>query len=499
MKPVSIGIDLGTSGLKALALTPEGHAVAEAGAAYPLLTPRPGWTEQNPADWLEAARKALAELTGKLEAGGYTPVALGLSGQMHGGVFLDGGGEVVRPAPLWNDQRTAEACAELEAAVPRAELIRRTGNPAVTGFQLPKLLWLRRAEPGAFARTRRVLLPKDYLGFALTGRAATEPSDASGTGALDLARQDWDAELLAALGLDVGLFPTVIPSHGVVGGLKAEWARATGLPEGLPVVAGAGDNAGAAIGLGLSSARPGVGSVSLGTSGVIFLPLEHPTPDPHGRVHLFCHADGGYHLLGVTLAAAGSLQWYRDRLGPGVPFDALMQEAAAVPPGSEGLLFLPYLAGERSPHLDPDLRGAWLGLSLAHARGHLTRALLEGVAFSLRDVLEVMKPLAAADRLLAIGGGARSELWLSVLAAVLEAPLARTPVEEGPARGAALLGLVGAGVYGSVGEMLEATAPASDPLPGHPEPAYAAAYERFKAGFRAVAGVARAGSIADSR
>ncbi|RIH74123.1 Xylulose kinase [Calidithermus terrae] len=195
----------------------------------------------------------------------------------------------------------------------------------------------------------------------------------------------------------------------------------------------------------------------------------------------------------MTLAAAGSLQWYRDRLAPGVPFDALMQEAAAVPPGSEGLLFLPYLAGERSPHLDPELRGAWLGLSLAHARGHLTRALLEGVAFSLRDVLEVMKPLAAADRLLAIGGGARSELWLSVLAAVLEAPLARTPVEEGPARGAALLGLVGAGVYGSVGEMLEATAPASEPLPARLEPAYAAAYERFKAGFRAVAGVARGG------
>ncbi|WP_018467020.1 xylulokinase [Calidithermus timidus] len=491
MKPVSIGIDLGTSGLKALALTPEGHSVAEASASYPLLTPRPGWTEQNPSDWLEAARRALGELAEKLEAAGHTPVALGLCGQMHGAVFLDAWGEVVRPAPLWNDQRTAEACAEIEAAIPRSELIRRTGNPAVTGFQLPKLLWLRRAEGENFARTRRVLLPKDYLAFALTGNATTEPSDASGTGGLNLAAQDWDSELLAALGLGTDLFPELIPSHGVVGGLRADWAWATGLPEGLPVVAGAGDNAAAAIGLGLSSARPGVGSVSLGTSGVIFLPLERPTPDPQGRIHLFCHADGGYHLLGVTLAAAGSLLWYRDRLTPGVAFDALMQEAAAVAPGSEGLLFMPYLAGERSPHLDPDLRGAWLGLSLAHTRGHLTRALLEGVAFSLKDVLEVMRPLATIRQLLAIGGGARSELWLSILSAVLGAPLARTPIEEGPARGAALLGLVGAGVYQSVAEMLEATAPEAQAIPAHSEPVYAAAYERFKAAFRAVGSLAR--------
>lgn len=458
MKPVGIGVDLGTSGLKAIAITADGQTVAEASATYPLLTPQPGWTEQNPSDWVEAARHALKELVKKLQQGNWEPVAIGLSGQMHGATFLDKQGQVVRPAPLWNDQRTAQACAEIEAAMPRQDLIQRTGNPAVTGFQLPKLVWLRHAEPEHYARTSHMLLPKDYLAYVLTGQMATEPSDASGIGALNLGSQAWDIEIIQALGLNPALFPPVIPSHGVVGSLKAEWAQALGLPK-LPVVAGAGDNAGAAIGLGLSSARPGRGSVSLGTSGVIFMPTQEPTPDPEGRIHLFCHADGGYHFLGVTLAAAGSLQWYRDKLAPGVSFEELMQEAQSVPPGSDGVVFMPFLAGERSPYLDPDLRGAWLGLSLAHGRGHLTRALLEGVAFSLRDVLEVMQPLVRIDKLLAIGGGARSDFWLSIVGSTLALPLARTAIEEGPARGAAILGLVGAGLYASVAEAISATAP----------------------------------------
>ncbi len=464
MRMVGIGIDLGTSGLKALALTPQGQRVAEASASYPLLTPKPGWTEQNPADWLEAARQALSQLAQQLQQQGFTPVSIGLSGQMHGAVFLDSEGQVVRPAPLWNDQRTAQACAEIEARIPRAELIQRTGNPAVTGFQLPKLVWLRRAEPEAFARTALVLLPKDYLAYALTGQRATEPSDASGVGALHLQTQRWDTDLLEALGLSPDLFPPILPSHGVVGHLRADWAQATGLPPGLPVVAGAGDNAAAAIGLGISSNRPGLGSVSLGTSGVIFLPTLAPAPDPQGRIHLFCHADGGYHYLGVTLAAAGSLQWYRDKLFPGVSFDELMEEAQQAPPGSEGLVFMPYLAGERSPYLDPELRGAWLGLSLAHGRGHLTRALLEGVALSLRDVLEVMRPLVVTEQLLAIGGGARSDFWLSILGSVLEVLLARTSIEEGPARGAAILGLAGAGIYPSLAEAIGATAPKAEQI-----------------------------------
>lgn len=486
MKPVSVGIDLGTSGLKAIAVTAEGERVAEANASYPLLTPKPGWTEQNPADWVGAARKTLSELAEHL-GGQYQPVAIGLSGQMHAATFLDAKGEVIRPAPLWNDQRTGEACAEIERTVPRKELIQRTGNPAVTGFQLPKLVWLREAEPENFARVAHMLLPKDYLGYVLTGRMVTEPSDASGVGALNLAAKNWDRDILSALGLNQEIFPEVIPSYAVSGKLSAEWAKSTGLPEGLPVIAGAGDNAGAAVGLGLSKSRPDMGSMSLGTSGVLFAPLETPTPEPEGRIHLFCHADGGYHFLGVTLSAAGSLQWYRDKLAPGVPFDELMREAEAAPVGSDGLVFMPYLAGERSPYLDPDLRGSWLGLSLAHGRGHLTRALLEGVALSLRDVLETMRPLVKLERLLAIGGGSRSDLWLSIVGSALHLPLARTEIEEGPARGAAILGLVGAGVYGSVAEALEATAPQQTAL--QPEQLdMGPVYARYKKGFAAVSG-----------
>ncbi len=348
---------------------------------------------------------------------------------------------------------------------------------------------LRSAEPENFAKTKYVLLPKDYLTLQLTGELVTEPSDASGIGCLNLETQNWDLEILKALNLPPSLFPKVIPSSSVAGGLNAVWAAATGLPAGLPVIAGAGDNAGAAIGLGLSSARPGVGSVSLGTSGVIFLPLEKPSVDPEGRVHLFCHADGGYHFLGVTLAAAGSLQWFKDSLATDTNFETLMTEAASVPPGSEGLLFLPYLAGERSPHLDPNVRGAWIGLSLAHHRPHLVRALLEGVAFSLADTLEVMRPLAPLEKLLSIGGGSKSDLWLGIVGSVLGVKLERPDFEEGPARGAAVLALVGAGVYPSVAAALEATAPKSVDFPTTPQPAYQKSLERYRAAYPAIRGL----------
>lgn len=486
-KPVSIGIDLGTSGVKIIALDPTGQSVAESSATYPLLTPQPGWTEQNPLDWVAGVKQGLRDLTRQLE-GKFTPIAIGVAGQMHGAVFLDDQFNVIRPAPLWNDQRTSAACEEIEAAIPRLELIQRTGNPAVTGFQLPKLLWLRSVEPENFARVRHVLLPKDYLNFVLTGQIAADPSDASGVGALNLAKLEWDLDILGALKLDSSLFPSLQPSHSVVGQLSQEWAELTGLPQGIPVVAGAGDNAGAQIGLGVSSAKPKLGSVSLGTSGVIVVPLPEAKAEPHGRVHLFCHADGGYFFLGCTLSAAGSLQWFRDTLAQGVPFDTLMLEAAAVPSGSDGLTFMPYLAGERSPHLNPHLRGSWLGLSLAHTRGHMTRAILEGVAFSLRETLEVMNPIAKAEQLLSVGGGTRSNTWLGIIGNALGLPLEKPALEEGPARGAAILGLVGAGVFSSVAHALEVTAPSAQRIEIVADSGLEAAYQQYKKGFAAVQG-----------
>jgi xylulokinase len=458
---VTLGLDLGTSGVKVVALARDGQTLAQSTHAYPLLTPQPGWTEQRPQDWSDATFAALREVAGQLQAAGHVPLALGLSGQMHGAVFLDARGEPVRPAPLWNDQRTAEAVSEIEASLPRAELIARTGNRAVTGFQLPKLLWLRQAEPENFARTRHVLLPKDYLGYVLTGRMHTEPSDASGVGALNLASRTWDQEVLGALNLPADLFPEVIDSWAVSGHLIPEVASRTGLPAGLPVVAGGGDNAAAGIALGLSSRRPQVGSVSLGTSGVLFVPLLNPTPDPEGRVHLFAHADGGYNLLGVTLSAAGALQWFRDRLAPEASFGTLLTEAAAVPAGADGLTFLPFLSGERSPHMRADLRASFSGLSLAHGRGHMVRALLEGTAFALADAYEVMRPLSGVTSLLATGGGARSDLWLGLVGGALELDVRRTSAEPGAAEGAAMLAMPAAGLYASVQDVVSALAPDS--------------------------------------
>ncbi|GIW28766.1 MAG: xylulokinase [Meiothermus sp.] len=455
-----LGLDLGTSGLKAVALSARGQKVAEARAGYPLHTPRPGWTEQDPLDWARAAQEALRALCEQL--GGAEVVGIGLSGQMHGAVFLDKAGNPLCPAPLWNDQRTALEVEQIEQAIPRSELIRRTGNGAVTGFQLPKLLWLRNQHPALFQRLHKVLLPKDYLAFLLTGARSTEYSDASGVGALNLAKRRWDSEVLQALALSPDLFPEVGESQRVVGYLSPAWAQATGLKAGIPVVAGAGDNAAAALGLGVSRYRAGVGSLSLGTSGVIFIPTEQPIPEPEGRVHLFAHADGGYHLLGVTLSAAGSLEWLRG-LFPEVGLETLLEEALQAPLGCEGLYFLPFLAGERSPYLAPHLRGAFLGLSLAHRRGHLVRAVLEGVALSLGEVYRVMRPLAGARRLLATGGGSASDLWLALAGGALGVPIHRVVGDEGAARGAGILALVGAGVYPGLREALEATAPAEQP------------------------------------
>ncbi len=479
MAEVVLGLDLGTSGVKVVALSASGEVVAHASRAYPLLTPQPGWTEQRPQDWAAATLEALGDVSGQLRESGHTPKALGLSGQMHGAVFLDAGGEVIRPAPLWNDQRTGAAVAEIEVAMPRAELIARTGNRAVSGFQLPKLLWLRSNEPQNFARLRRVLLPKDYLGFLLTGNFCTEPSDASGIGALNLASKSWDEAVLGALKLDAALFPDVVDSWAVVGQLLPQMAAQTGLPTGLNIVAGGGDNAAAGVALGLSSQRPELGSVSLGTSGVLFAPLAEPTPDPEGRVHLFAHADGGYNLLGVTLSAAGALQWFRDKLAPEISFQILLDEAASVD-SAEGVTFLPFLSGERSPHMNPDLRASFSGLSLAHGRPQLVRALLEGAAFALADTYDVMRPLSSLKTLLATGGGARSTFWLGLVAGALKLGVQQVAHEPGAAEGAAMLAMPAAGFYPDVQAVMSALAPAGQPVPALDVAGSLAAYQQVR-------------------
>ena len=440
MTDVVIGIDLGTSGVKALAVDLNGKTVLEANRSYPLLTPRPGWTEQRPQDWWDGVQGVLSELSSGLSSE-YKVVSISFSGQMHGMVSLDRGGEPIRPALLWNDQRTGDAVKWLEGRVPRQTFIERGGNPPITGFQLPKVVWMRDAEPENYARVHHVLFPKDYIAYKLTGQMHAEPSDASGSNCFHLESKTWDREILGTLEIPLEFFPEIVASDARVGALLPDVAKALRLPARIPVVAGAGDNAAAATGLGISSAHPALGSLSLGSSGVIFAPLKGPTPDPEGRVHLFCHADGAYHLLGVTLSAAASLQWLRNTLFPTARYDELTALAASSAPGSSGVRFKPYLAGERTPHMNPDLRGSFEGLSLATGPQDMVRAVLEGVAMSLRDALDVIEPLQKLEACVVTGGGSTSEFWLQIVSDALELPLLKPAAEQGAAYGAALLAL----------------------------------------------------------
>ncbi|NMG22078.1 xylulokinase [Brasilonema bromeliae] len=477
MTDVVVGLDLGTGGVRAIAVDLQGQIIAKETRTYPLLIPQPGWTEQNPSDWVEASLDALFDVAQQLD--GHQVIALGLSGQMHGMVPLDAEGRVIRPAILWNDQRTGKAVDAIEAIIPRQELIQRTGNPAITGFQLPKLVWLRTEEPQAYARLWQILLPKDYIGYVLTGELVTEPSDASGVGCLNLATRQWDTDILNALNINPALFPPVVESTAIAGRLKSEIAARVGLPAGLPVVAGGGDNAAAAIGLGISSSNLNRGSLSIGTSGVIFAPCERPIPDPEGRVHLFCHVDGGYHQLGVTLAAGGSLRWYRDTFAPQITYTELMDMAERSLPGARGVLFMPHLSGERSPHLDPDTRGAWVNLSLAHTQADIIRAVLEGVAFSLRAALEVISEITPVHQLLATGGGARSNIWLQILADVLQTELITPKTEEGAAYGAAILAMVGVGAYPNLEAAFKILPQDASVVQPHVNAVYEAGFKRY--------------------
>jgi xylulokinase len=428
-----IGLDLGTSSVKGLAIDEDGNVLAVAERGYPLSTPRPGWSEQNPEDWWRASAEVLEELDASHAAG------IGLSGQMHGLVALDESDRPLRPAILWNDGRTQAQCEEIEARIGLERLVELTGNRALAGFTAPKLLWMAEHEPDLYARIAHVLLPKDYIRLKLTGEHAIDVADASGTLLFDVAQRTWSDEVVRALEVDPAWLPAVFESPAVSGVTHG----------GVPVAAGAGDQAAGALGVGVVT-QDGPASVVLGTSGVVFAALDHYQHDPQGRLHAFCHAvPGAWHAMGVMLSAAGSLQWLRATVGG--TYDELLSGASAWEPGVEGLLFAPYLAGERTPHADPAARGAFAGLSLRHDRGALTRAVLEGVAFGLRDALDLVADMSHPPRRPPVGrvsgGGARSELWLAIVASALEMPLEATVVDEGAAYGAALLGGVAAGVW----------------------------------------------------
>jgi xylulokinase len=473
---IMIGLDVGTTGVKALAVSPTGLVLASAEEEYPLSTPRPGWAEQDPEDWWQASEQALADISEELgKRGENAEVAgIGLSGQMHGLVCLDSRQRVLRPAILWNDQRTAAECAEIEQRIGLERLIELTGNRALPGFTAPKLLWLRRHEPGVYRRIRHVLLPKDYVRLRLTGELAIDVADASGTLLFDVARRRWSEEVLEALELPAEWLPPALESPEVSG-------RTSG---GVAVAAGAGDQQAGALGVGVD--RPGPLSVVLGTSGVVFTALDSYAHDAEARVHAFCHAaPETWEAMGVMLSAAGSLRWLRDLVFPGRPYEELTAAAESWRPGVEGLTFLPYLQGERTPHADPNARGAFVGLSTVHDRGALVRAVLEGVAFGLRDSLELLRELGVRPELGRVsGGGARSALWLEIVASVLDLPLELTAVEEGAAYGAALLGGVAGGLFADPHEAVRACVRARERV--EPNPEWMEIYERGYARYRAL-------------
>lgn len=445
-----LGIDIGTGGARAVAVDVYGALVAEASSEYPLHTPRPGWTDQHPEDWWRAAKEALSGVAEKVRGSAEEILGLGLTGQMHGAVFLDAAGEVIRPAILWNDQRTAAQCEEIAESVGEERLLSVAGNPALTGFQAPKILWLRDEEPENYSRLNKVLLSKDYIRYRLTGEYATDASDAAGTLLLDVKERGWSGEIIEALKLFTGWFPPVHEGPETTGTMGGAVAAEIGLPTGTPVAAGGGDNAAAAVGTGI--VREGLVSSSVGTSGVIFAHASQFDPDPSGRLHAFCHAvPDAYHLMGVTLSAGASLEWWSGVCGQDI--SKLVEEAGGVAPGAEGLLFMPYLSGERTPHLDPEARGGFVGITATHTQENMTRAVMEGVIFSLEQSLRIMRSLGVQTKeIRAIGGGARSALWRRLQADIYGLPVYRMAVEEGPAYGAALLAGVAAGIYRDVEE-----------------------------------------------
>jgi xylulokinase len=483
---VFLGIDIGTSGTKTLAIDEEGDILAEATERYASHHPRPLWSEQDPEDWWQATIKTVRAAVKKAKAKAADVRAIGLSGQMHGSVFLDKNDRVIRPALLWNDQRTAAECDEIERrAGGRRQLIKMVANPALTGFTAPKILWLRNQEPRNFEKTVKVLLPKDDVRRRMTGEYATDVSDASGMLLLDAAKRQWSKALLSKLELDIGLLAKCYESEEVTGSLTRAAADQLGLTTECVVVGGAGDQAAGAVGNGIVSA--GTLSTSIGTSGIMFVHSDEVQIDPEGRLHTFCHAvHGKWHLMGVSLSGGGSLEWFCKSLCQAEidacragesPFEKITAEAAGVPPGSEGLFFLPYLSGERTPHADPDARACFIGLTLKHGRGHMVRAIMEGVAYAMRDSLAIIREMGVpVKQIRASGGGSKNQLWRQIQADMFGQKVVTLNAEEGPAYGVALLAAVGGGAFKNIGEACKATIRVVKETPAQKKPA--ALYDR---------------------
>jgi len=486
-----LGLDISTTGAKALLIDPVGRVVASASSPIKLSTPKPLWSEQNPLDWWQGIQESIREVIRRSEIASADIAAIGLTGQMHGLVMLDGKGEVIRPAILWNDQRTGEQCDEIRSRLGKERLIQITGNDALTGFTAPKILWVQEEEPDNWARCRHILLPKDFIRYKLSGEFALDRAGGAGTLLFDLAERTWSEEVLAALDIPRSLLPETYEGPEITGAIGQEAADVTGLKRGTILVGGGGDQAAQAVGVG--AVEPGIVALTLGTSGVVFATTEAPLVEPEGRLHAFCHAvPSRWHFMGVMLSAAGSLQWYRDTVAADVGFDDLLAETRAVSPGCEGLLFLPYLTGERTPHPDPLARGAWVGLTIRHQRNHLTRSVLEGVAFGIKDSFTLINQsgLAEVSQVRISGGGARSPIWRQIIADVLDAELVTVNTTEGAAFGAALLAAVGASHFDSVADACHKTIKVTGRTrPDADEAAiYSSYYERYQAIYPALSG-----------
>jgi xylulokinase len=486
-----LGIDTGTGGTRALLVNAKGEVVAACTSAHEdMLMHRPLWAEQRPQNWWDAATDAIRGVLSLAGAKGSDVHGIGLSGQMHGLVMLDSANEVIRPSLIWCDQRSQSQVDWVNQKAGRARILECTANPVLTGFTLPKLLWVRDNEPANYERVRKMLLPKDYIRFRLTGEFATEVSDASGTALFDVVRRRWSFELADELGVDRSILPKCYESTEVTGAISLEAARLTGLAAGTPVIGGGGDQASSAVGNGI--VQRGIVSCTLGTSGVVFAHMDSVAYDPAGRVHTFCHAvPGKWHVMGVTQAAGLSLQWFRNRFAPSDEYDDLTKEAATAPAGSNGLYWLPYLMGERTPHIDPTARGGWIGLTASHRRADLIRALIEGVSYSQKDCLDIVERLGVrVDSIRASGGGAKSPFWRQVLADVFARPVVTLASQEGSAFGAALIAMAGTGEYASVPEVCAAVIrEQSRTSPGLDVPVYAQRHLVYQALYPALKGL----------